>query len=257
MNNTNVPLWIPYVRIFITFITRSIFPSHVIDPKNVLAKVDQEAKKGKGLLIVYTHFGYRDGIEVNRSLILKSPVLRTREVINPISFHQYTKTLGNITRFLHGEIFPVVNDDTLQRKGYEHLPKGQGLPAFIARSSQVLLQGGVVTLAVNAGRRAYLDMEDIQKPVGYFIAATGAKQCTHYGVLLVSLSIDGVTDYDTKAIRGMNFGKTYLLTIGKYYDVTELLEQKEVQGKAGNVDAFVRKKLAEVVPKEYQHAPGK
>lgn len=246
-----VPLWVLGVRTGLEFLLRPLLPRVIIDKNQALAKVHSAGKRGDGLVIVFTHFSLRDAMEVNRTLVYNDLVLRDREVINPLAYHQYKKPLGWIGKFFHGTFVPIVNNSTLRKKGYEHLPKGKGLLEFITLCSNVLTKGGVVSLAVNATRSEKLDIEDPQKPIGYLIASLQTKGVKNYGFLLVGFEIQNAKSYKKKDVGGFNFGKTYKMNIANYYSLEELLGQPEVKGKVGNVDTFVRKELAKVSPKEY------
>ena len=247
-----IGFWTRVARIIFNLVYSLMFPAGIVSFDNkILAKVNQAAEEGVGTFIVFTHFSYRDPVELNRVLIFKNPVLKHREIVNPIAFHQHKFLSALLLNAMHARGIPIVNQDTLNRKGYEHLKKGGGLTNFIEESVKVLSRGGIVTCAANAGRREKLDLEDKQRPVGYFVLAAQAKGLTDFGILLVSFALKDAHSYAKKDSGGMNFGRRYILTVAGYYDSQELLLQPEVNGKAGNIDLFIRKKLARVAPKEY------
>lgn len=190
-------------------------------------------------------------MEVNRTLVYSDPILRDREVINPLAFHQYKMYMRLIGKFFHGTLVPIVNNSTLRKKGYEHLPKGKGLREFVSLSGNTLEKGGIVSLAVNATRSEKLDIEDPQKPVGYLVASLQAKGIKNYGLLLVGFSIKNASSYKKKEVGAFNFGKTYLMNIVGYYSLSELLNHPEVKAKVANIDHFIRKEISKVSPKEY------
>lgn len=246
-----VPAWVLGVRTSLEFLSRPLFPRVIIDKNQALQKVHRASARGDGLVIVFTHFSLRDAMEVNRTLVYSDPVLKNREVINPLAYHQYNMPLELIGKFYHGTFVPIVNNSTLRKKGYEHLPKGKGLKEFVEQSSNVLNKGGVVSLAVNATRSEKLDIEDPQKPIGYLIASLQAKGTKNYGFLLVSFAVKNAKSYKKKEVGGFNFGKTYIMNLSNYYSLEELLNHPEVKNKIGNIDSLVRKELAKVSPKEY------
>lgn len=246
-----IPLWVLCVRSLTQFLLGFLFPCVINDKNQLLQKVRTASKKGDGLVIVYTHFSLRDAMEVNRSIIFKDPVLKKREVINPLAYHQNNLLMYLIGKFYHGTVAPIVNNSTLSKKGYEHLPKGKGLTEFIALSTKVLEKGGVITLAVNASRKEKLDMRDPLKPIGYLIASLQAKGIRNYGFLLVGFTAKNAKNYSKKEVGGMNIGKTYIINLANYYSLEELLNQSEVSAKVGNVDKFIRLEIAKVTPKEY------
>ncbi len=246
-----VPRRVRYIRTISEFILRPLFPRILIDESKALNNVRYAALDGKGLVIIFTHFSLRDAMEVNRSIIFNDPILKSREVINPLAFHQYNLPMRLMGKIYHGTFFPIVNNSTLMKKKYKHLQKGKGLREFIAASSETLNQGGIVTLAVNAMRSERLDIEDKQKPIGYFIASLQAMKVKEYGFLLVSFAIKNAKSYAKKEAGGMNFGKTYVINIVKYFTLRDLLNQPEVDSRLSSVDAFVRSRFAKVVPKEY------
>lgn len=246
-----VPGWVLGVRTALEFILRPLLPCTIVDKNHALQKVHQAGKRGDGLVIVFTHFSLRDAMEVNRSIVYTDPVLKNREVINPLAYHQYNKPLELIGKFFHGTFVPIVNNSTLRKKGYEHLPKGKGLPEFVNAASNVLTKGGIVSLAVNASRIEKLDIEDPQKPVGYLIASLQAKGVKNYGLLLIGFEVKNAKNYKKKEVGSFNICKTYIMNLAGYYSLEELLNHPEVKGKVSNVDSFVRKELAKVSPKEY------
>lgn len=246
-----VPLWTLCVRVVSEFLIRPLLPRVIIEKNQALKKVHEAAEKGNGLVVVFTHFSLRDAVETNLSIVYKDKVLRNKEVINPLAYHQYNKTMELLGKIFHGTFVPVVNSSTINKKGYGHLPKGKGLSEFIERSSNTLTNGGVVSLAVNATRSEKLDIDDPQKPIGYLIASLQAKGVKNYGLLLVSFAVKNAGGYTKKEVGGLNFGKTYIINISNYYPVEELLNNPEVSGKAGSVDRFVRLELAKLSPKQY------
>jgi hypothetical protein len=246
-----IPLWSLSSRIISDFLFRLPFPTNTRDKYDSLSKVINFAKSGKGLVIVYTHFSYRDAMEVNRSIIYKYPFLRNREAVNPLAYYQQNPFLKFVGWLYTGNLIPIVNSSTLKRKGFEHLPKGKGLSDFIASSARVLSKGGAVTVAINASRKEKLDLNDPQKPVGYLIASLLAKNVQNFGILLVSFAVSGTSNYSKKEVGGMNFRKTYTINIGKYFPLKELLNHPDIKGKISSLDSFLRKEFTEIVPKEY------
>lgn len=246
-----VPAWVLGFRIAIEFLLRPLLPRIILDKNQALQKVHEASGRGEGLVIVFTHFSLRDAMEVNRSIIFADPVLKNLKIINPLAYHQANKLMDFIGKIFDGTPAPIVNTSTLAKKGYEHLPKGKGLKEFITLSSNVLKKGGIVSLAVNATRSEKLDIEDPQKPVGYLIASLQARGFKNYGFLLVSFAVKNAVSYKKKDVGGFNIGQTYIMKLANYYSLKDLLNQPEVKGKVTNVDAFVRKELAKVSPKEY------
>jgi hypothetical protein len=246
-----IPLWSLIARLITLFSLSLVYPRVIIDKKKILPKIDREAKEGRGFVLVYTHFSYRDGIELTTSLVINNPVLRTREVISPLSFHQNNVIVRLLTDMYHEKLYPIVNNDTLIRKGFEHLQKGQGMDKFINASAEAMKRGGIVMIATNAGRRERLDINDAQKPLGYFMLGMQKKNLKNYGILIVSMSIEGAKSYNKKETGGLNIGKKYITKIVDFYHPDELLANPEVAGKISNVDTFIRRQIAKVSPKEY------
>lgn len=246
-----VPAWVLFVRSTLDLFLRPILPRIILDTNQVLLKVHEAGRRGEGLVIIFTHFSLRDALEVSRTIIFTDPVLKDREVVNPLAYHQYNKFMEFVGRFYHATLAPIVNNSTLTKKGYGHLSKGKGLKEFVTLSNNVLAKGGVVSLAVNATRSDKLDIEDPQKPVGYLIASLQAKGFKNYGFLLVSFAVKNATSYKKKDVGGFNIGQAYIMKLANYYSVEDLLNQTEVKGKVANVDRFVRNELAKVSPKEY------
>lgn len=246
-----VPLWTLAIRESFELLLRPFLPRVIVDNNHVLPKVHKAAGDGNGLVIVFTHFSLRDAMEVNRTIIYNDPVLKYREVINPLAYHQYNKFMYFVGKFFHGTLVPIVNNSALSKKGFEHLQKGKGLKEFVELSGSTLSKGGIVTLAVNASRKEKLDIGDPQKPLGYLVASLQAKGVTNYSILLVSFSIKNAPNYSKKEVGGFNICKTYIINLAGYYSLHDLLNIPEINGKVGNVDSFIRKELAKFSPKEY------
>lgn len=246
-----IPLWSFYWRIFSEFILSIFFPRKFIDNSNALSEAVDSVKLGKGLLIVYTHFSLRDAMEVNRSITFLNPILRKRYAINPLSYHQNNLFMDLMAKSFSGTFYPIVNNSTMKKPKFKNLPKGKGLKEFVNAGVEVLKKGGVVTLAINASRSEKLDINDPQKPVGYFIASCQAAGFADYGILLVGFAIENAKSYAKKNIGGMNFGKTVLINLVKYFPLNELLNKPEVNGRLSFVDKYIRSEIAKVSPKEY------
>lgn len=246
-----IPLWSLYGRLISDFMLRLPFPRLIIDATNELKKAEASALAGRGLVIPFTHFSLRDAMEVNRSLVFTNPILKNRRAINPLSHHHYNRLMEFMASFYSGDFYPIVNSSTLSKKGFAHLPRGKGLSEFMTACITILTTGGVVPLAVNATRKETLDAHDRQRPVGYLIASMQAAGVDQYGFLLVGFAIKNATTYRKNEVGGMNYGKTCIINIARYYSLDELLGRPEVCGKASVVDTFIRSELSRVVPKEY------
>lgn len=250
-NIVYIPLWSLIGRFISDHLFHILFPRTVIDKTKAIKKAETEAIKGRGLVVVYTHFSLRDAMEANRSIAFKNPVLRRREAINPLSYHQFNKPMELMAKFYSGDFYPVVNSSTVSKKGYEHLPKGKGLNEFMSGCAKVLQIGGIVPIAVNATRKEKLDMADPQKPIGYLIATMQSKGVKNFGFLFVGMQIKGAKSYLKKDIGGMNFRKVCIVNVAKYITLEDLLKHPEVNGKLSNVDPYIRSELSKVVAKEY------
>lgn len=253
MNNIpRVPLVSLIARLITYYALVPLLPMIINDKKKILPRIDREVgEDGRGLIVVYTHFSYRDGVDLTRHLVIKNPILSRREVVSPLSFHQMNKFVRFMTDLYHEKLYPIVNNDTLSRPGFEHLRKGEGMDKFIKASVAELKRGGIVMIATNAGRRDKLDINDPQKPLGYMMLALQQEKFDNYAIVNVCLGIKGANSYKKKDVGGMNVGKTYILTPASYYHPDELLGKKEVGGKISNVDVFVRGDIAKVAEKAY------
>ena len=247
-----IPLASLIARLITHYFLSLFFPVIIDDKKKILPRINREVgKEGKGLIVVYTHFSYRDGIDITRHLVVKNPILQRREVISPLSFHQYNMPVRLLTDLYHEKLYPIVNNDTLSHKGFEAMTKGEGMDKFINASTQEIGRGGIVMIATNAGRREKLDIDDPQKPLGYLMLGLQQKKIDNYSILNVCLTIKGAKSYKKKDVGGVNIGKTYILTPASYYHPEELLGRREVGGKISNVDSFVRRDIAKVAAKGY------
>jgi hypothetical protein len=251
-NVHQIPLVSLIARLITYYFLLPFFPLIIDDKKKILPKIDREVgKEGKGLIVIYTHFSYRDGIDLVRHLVIKNPILQRKELTQPLAFHQRNKIVKLLTDFYRTKLYPIVNNDTLARRGFEHMRKGEGMDKFISASTQEIKRGGIVMIATNAGRREKLDINDTQKPLGYLMLRLQQKKIDNYGILIVCLTIKGAKSYKKKDVGGVNIGKTYILTPAAYYHPDELLAKKEVGGKISNVDIFVRRDIAKVAAAGY------
>lgn len=249
--NARIPGWLVAFRTISELVLRLFFPAKVIDRTGSLKKANLAAESGKGLIIIFTHFSLRDAMEISRSIIFRDPVLKYRDFLNPLSYHQYNTPIKILSKIYRFKFAPVVNNSTLAKERYKHLPKGLGLNNFVEKGKEMLNNGGTVILAVNATRKEKLDIEDKQRPIGYFVASMQALNVKNYGFLLTAPSIKNAKNYSKQEVGGMNFWKTCVINIADYYTLEELLNHPEVNGKMSNIDSFIRARLAKVVPKSY------
>jgi len=246
-----IPLWSLIARKILTISIDKFYPTEMIDEKGELKKAVGEVKKGRGLILIFSHFSLRDAMEVSRCGIYKNKDLIKVNTVNPLAHYQYNWFLKIVGRLFYGNFKPIVNESTLKRKGFEHLSKGMGLNEFVTESGNILGRGGIVTLAINATRTEKLDLHDPHKPVGFLIAALKARGITNFGLMNVGFECLGAKSYKKKDVGGMNYGKKFIMRMGKYHTVDDLMKIKEIGGKASNVDLFLRKEMAKLVAKEY------
>lgn len=246
-----IPQWSLLARLILDLALKPFYPSVITDPYNSLSKAKSSVKSGRGLVIVFTHFSLRDAMDVNRVLVYRDPIFRDREVVNPLAYYQYGWFLKLVGFLFHGNFCPIVNDSTLKKKGYEHLPKGMGLKEFAQKSNNILKNAGLVTLALNATRRESLGLNDTQKPVGYFIASQKSLGFVDFDILTVAFKAENVKKYTRDIVGGMNLNRKFTVIVGKYYSVVNLLKNSQVNHKLSNIDTFLRSEFAHFVPKEY------
>lgn len=246
-----IPFWSLVWRTLSDYALSLFFPREIDDLNASLKKAIDEATRGKGFILVYTHFSLRDAMEVNRSLIFSRPVLRSRYAINPLSYHQFNKPMELMAKSFSGTFYPVVNNSTLKKEKFKNLPKNMGMKEFVNAGAEVLKKGGVITLAVNATRSEKLDIDDPQKPVGYMIAGLQGQGVTDFGLLLVSLELENAKSYAKKYAGGMNFWKKVFIRPVKYINVNDLLKKPEINGRLSAVDVYIRNEIAKAAPKAY------
>lgn len=228
-----------------------LLPTEVLDEHDTRTRMSEAAADGRGHLVIFDHFGKDDGLRVDKALF-KIPVVGERVVNNPISDHQHNEILAKIANdILGGPIVPVINNDSMERPEYQFIDpvkRAEALAHFIQVSADALKHGEAVTLAVNAGRRPFLDMDDDQNAVANFMAAMKRSGVEDYGVVNIALSIPGARNYEKRNYGGWNLGKRYVATLGEYHTASEILAANSLK----TIDSSVRQEFLGMIPEEYK-----
>lgn len=235
------------LREFAWAINDRLWPTIVEDPNHVLTIASENAERGRGNVIVITHFGYGDAMKVLAEIIFHTPGIKDRFVISPQSQHQYKSVLNRAVSYFGGSLLPVVNDksrEKLKMNASERRKFELGLlKNFIATSNKVLQVGGTVVIAINAGRKPYLELDGKEEPMKMFIDQM-KKNGVPYDITTMALAIVGATDYSK--YRGLNFSHQYQITVGEH------IPHEQIDELGNNPDLVLRQKIDTIITPDYR-----
>lgn len=215
-----------------------------------LEKARALVKQGYGLIIVYNHFSMREGADAVEFAI-QQPILGDRPISVPIAWHQYYSPFRPILDYLQKKatinFHPIVNEDTKDKKKFKDLTEGLGIVAYTRASLRTLKKGGVVTVAIQTGRRSHLYEKGIKKSLSTLMKLARRGDFNKYAVLFVGIEKPGVKDYSTQK-RKFNLFRKYRFNVGDTFTAEELLA---LAGDIDHVDEAAYKQLEPLVAKSY------
>jgi hypothetical protein len=220
-----------------------LFPAHIVDPQESLAKAQQRIQDHCGLLVLMNHFSARDPLQL-LCLLFGNKCLRQRHMVAPIAYHQNSPAVQYLAGWIGFELFPVVTEEAGAAGSQE--PEAR-LLAYIRATVKTLSDGGIVILAPQVGRRACLG-KPTDRPIGLLTAELRRKRISCASLLFVGLGLPGVTDYSTSSVRGLNFARSYNVRLGGVVELGEALEQA---GGRRQIDAWAFSQLRKLVPAAY------
>lgn len=233
-----------------------LFPSEVVDDFGTIAQMEEGHSDGMGMLIIGTHFGVRDYPDLFKTLVFQTE-LRDKKAMSAISLHHASKKLLSVSDNLFGvTVIPVANEDSLERPEYANMSRRervQTFTEFFDAAAEALRNGETVALAINAGRRPFLMMDDPQRTIGTFMEQMAKRGVANYGIAPVVLSVPGKETYSKWAAGGMNPGKVYRYTMGEYTTAEEVSEHSSIDGSvSNNADLFFRHQFESLITPEYK-----
>lgn len=194
-------------------------------------------KAGIGLAIPYTHPSRLDPHRLAK--LWKYNEFAEREVLFPISLHQYT--IGAIIpAWPTGLKFhPVITRETIERFKAAQAKQGNeitdrqariqlGKPAerdYLDVAVDTLAHGGIVCYAPTTTRTPELAMPPGRLRPSDLLFNAAASRGVRFGVLVTAYEINGAEDY--QAFRGLNLFKRYTLHTGDAFLDEELVDRLE------------------------------
>lgn len=235
--------------------------------KNRLGRTEDLLKEGYGLVVLFNHFSLRDPFQILKDIIINNPLMREKEIIFPITEHQYKKyklLFKPLSGLLKMKLYPIANPGTLKVLALKNNPEKYSktvsrqrllLIEYMNSAVEVLKKGGIVPMAPQGERKNSLEMpqdsEKTKKPIAAtatLIANLNKNGIEKVAFLIIGVGIENITDYGAK-VKGLNPRKRYTLKIGPTYTKQELLELAQNNLRA--IDQGVFEVLAAVVPPSY------
>ncbi len=208
-------------------------PAHVQVVADAIKRAEALSAQGWGILMPFTHFSFRDIVEISIRPMALSKYLITKPCVATIEWaHFYDMPIGRLLTNLTGiTLVPIVIDDTMKKgKNYDEnhrmLPLGHGTRDYFRVARKVLKEGGVVWVAPQQGRRPCLELSD-KEPIKFVLGKENELQ--NVGVMFISLSLKGETDYTKR--KGFNVGRTYDVKLGPTLTKAELYQLSRAMGK--------------------------
>ncbi len=228
-----------------------LWPGEVEDPRHSLDLAAECINEGKGVVIIFTHFSFRDGPQIIKDLISQHDGFSQKRYLNPVSAHQYNTHLGAASELFGGTLQPIINDSSMQKKKFEKTTdeeRRKSYEALMRKSKEALQNGETVAIAINASRQPFLVMDDLQRPLGAFIASMKREGVTDFGILEVAMSLEKTKRYNKRTAGTFNLGKKSKLQVGNFYNASELLSQTSFK----TIDKKIREDMVDIIPEEYK-----
>lgn len=264
---------------------KSVFPHEVYADPRSIEKAHELIESGYGIIVPYTHPDMRSPIDGVNSLIELGGKFTDAEYVGPLAWHQqhypHLKALSKITDI---PLLPIVTSNTrergkdievfsmkekLKRKGQKMLKKDvpepkqvsfrQGLFEYLQEGAEVLLEGGVVFIAPQGGRK-----NSLGEPLGATQMLVDKTKKVHQksnvddelkiAIWPVSVAPKGITEFSDDT-AGMNRGMIAEITFGNprtLSDIeTEIASRDEINGKKA-IDTVVFEELTKIIPPTYR-----
>lgn len=228
-----------------------VFPSDIEIRGDGFGRAEDLLEDGWGLVVLINHFSNRDPVEVLKDIIWKNPIMRGKQILGPMAYHQYSLAVNIVCKLFGVEPRPLVTAETLQRKPNVGHPLMYGSGRYITDAIIALQNGGIVLVAPQTTRKERLDIPEYPT-VAYFLHHARQKKLEHVAYMLVGLGIMGVQDYSKGNVGGINLLRNYSVSIGLTLTQGELV----AGAKKNNMspDKFVYDHLAPLVPEAYRGA---
>lgn len=254
-------------------LARHVFPAEVRDPHHAMwLAADAAVNKNRPHVFIMTHFGYGDPISIIGNVLFEIDGVKDRTVVLPQSIHQAKKPYKLAGKLLHCPVLPVLNNHARTREPYVHMSdtelnelKDRLNAEYLAAGVKAMSKGGSLLVAVNSGRSDHVDFSDDQRPLGMMFAGLTREGVSDFGIVEVSIGLEGVTDYSQ--FSKYNFFKKYLIHLGEYMDSKQFLQRAEQRARETQqtsrkrnspykqIDQLVREDLDALAPVGYGVKP--
>ncbi len=210
-------------------------------------RAEEMLEQGNGLIVLMNHFSLRDPLQVT-SWLFRNRVTGRRPIIAPVAYHRHGLLLRFLCYLMAIETYPIATLKTI-RLGYDVPERGAAVRAYLDSAVNALEAGSIVFIAPQGGRKSCL-REPVGHPVGSIITLARQKGVHNYGILILGLSVPGVTSYGQASVRGLNVFRKYGLGISLPYHADEAVE---LAGGINSVDGWIFRKMAELLPASYRN----
>jgi len=208
-------------------------------------QAEEMLERGNGLIVLMNHFSLRDPLQVT-SWLFRNKVTGRRPITAPVAYHRHDLLLRFLCYLMAIEIYPIATLKTI-RLGYDVPERGAAVRAYLESAVNALEAGSIVFIAPQGGRKSCL-REPVGHPVGSIISLARQKRVHNFGILILGLSVPGVTSYDQASVRGLNVFRKYGLSVSHPYRADEAVE---LAGGVDSVDTWIFGKMAELLPATY------
>lgn len=201
-----------------------------------------------GLVVAFNHYSLRDFVDTAR-VLATSQVIRERPVLVPIAFHQHNPLVAKIGEYFDLIFSPIVIRDTVNKPGYDHVHRGQGLAKYVRDAAKVLAAGGVVPISLQEGRRPKLGGPEVPA-LSFFLKHMERQRVERVAILFVGLGLRGETDYSRPGVDKLNIGRLVEVKIGDAFTKTEATVAASSVGQS--LDQWAYAQIRPLVPEAYR-----
>lgn len=248
------------------------FPAEIGIVDNGQKRAEELLQQGYAAIVPITHFSQRDAAEmiVRPALycsgIFDIPIITPMEYVQSVLHPIYVK----IAKMCGISVFPVVNDDTLEKIAQKKIPaeysdgraiqKGDGMRAYLTASWETLQNGGMVGIALQSGRRGKLELPQqlpgskLEGPIDALLRRADLEKVFF---LFLSLSLKGehavvipnerrrgflradMSDVDYEKKRGLLLAEKFDIRVGPTLTYREMEKLAKLQGLTVDQLSFV------------------
>lgn len=228
-------------------LSHTILRSETTDTNHNIDRAKELLRAGNGLIVVINHFSIKDP-PLAANEVFHHREMGNKRLIAPIAYHMDSPWYHSLGKLIGFSLAPIVTENTVRVGKNGGLAQGEGTNSYVAKSLDLLRDGGVVILAPQGSRKGHLGQPE--RTVSMLMLTAKRKKIENISLLFLGFGIRGVDDYSDKKVRGFNPFKKYDINVGA------CLTKEELIGKAAgdfrNVDKVVFEELRKVVPPNYR-----